>query len=64
MTEPTSLASWTRALRKQLELQPLIWERKVRAAIEAQLPDGEPSAERIAQALHLSLRSLQRQAGG
>jgi len=42
------------------QLQPLTWERKVRAAIEAQLPDGEPSAERIAQALHLSLRSLQR----
>jgi len=42
------------------QLQPLTWERKVRATIEAQLPDGEPSAERIAQALHLSLRSLQR----
>lgn len=42
------------------QLQPLTWERKVRGAIEAQLPDGEPSAERIAQALHLSLRSLQR----
>ena len=42
------------------QLQPLTWERKVRAAIETQLPDGEPSAERIAQALHLSLRSLQR----
>lgn len=42
------------------QLQPLTWERKVRAAIEAQLPEGEPSAERIAQAMHLSLRSLQR----
>ena len=42
------------------QLQPLTWERKVRRAIEAQLPDGEPSAERVAQALHLSLRSLQR----
>ena len=42
------------------QLQPLTWERKVRAAIEAQLPDGEPSAERIAQTLHLSVRSLQR----
>ena len=42
------------------QLQPLTWERKVRAAIEAQLPDGEPSTERIAQALHLSVRSLQR----
>ncbi len=41
-------------------LQPLTWERKVRATIEAQLPDGEPSAERIAQALHFELRSLQR----
>jgi len=42
------------------QLQPLTWERKVRDAIEEQLPEGEPSAERIAQALHLSLRSLQR----
>ncbi|MGY2414440.1 AraC family transcriptional regulator [Pseudomonas pergaminensis] len=42
------------------QLQPLTWERKVRRVIEAQLPDGEPSAERVAQALHLSLRSLQR----
>ena len=32
----------------------------LRDAIEEQLPEGEPSAERIAQALHLSLRSLQR----
>ncbi|WP_347903164.1 AraC family transcriptional regulator [Pseudomonas purpurea] len=42
------------------QLKPLTWERKVRGAIEAQLPEGEPGAERIAQALHLSLRSLQR----
>ncbi|MGN8278063.1 AraC family transcriptional regulator [Pseudomonas sp. SMV71] len=42
------------------QLQPLTWERKVRAAIEAQLPEGEPSAEHIAKAMHLSLRSLQR----
>ncbi|WP_339544831.1 AraC family transcriptional regulator [Pseudomonas sp. RA_35y_Pfl2_P32] len=42
------------------QLKPLTWERKVRDAIEEQLPEGEPSAERIAQALHLSLRSLQR----
>jgi len=42
------------------QLRPLTWERKVRGAIEAQLPEGEPSADRIAQALHLSLRSLQR----
>jgi AraC-like DNA-binding protein len=46
--------------RTMAQLQPLTWERKVREAIEAQLPEGEPSAERIAQALHLSLRSLQR----
>jgi hypothetical protein len=32
------------------QLQPLTWERKVRDAIEEQLPEGEPSAERIAQA--------------
>ena len=42
------------------QLRPLTWERKVRAAIEARLPEGEPSAESIAQAMHLSLRSLQR----
>ncbi len=42
------------------QLRPLTWERKVREVIEAQLPDGEPAAERVAQALHLSLRSLQR----
>ena len=42
------------------QLQPLTWERRVRRAIEAQLPDGEPGAERIAQTLNLSLRSLQR----
>ncbi|MGV8916653.1 MAG: AraC family transcriptional regulator [Pseudomonas sp.] len=48
-------------LKRTLEqLKPLTWERRVRTAIEAQLPDGEPSAEAIAQALHLSLRSLQR----
>lgn len=42
------------------QLQPLTWERRVRSVIEAQLPEGEPTAERVAQALHLSLRSLQR----
>jgi len=48
-------------LKRTLEqLKPMTWERRVRAAIEAQLPDGEPSAEYIAQTLHLSLRSLQR----
>ncbi|MGX5217520.1 AraC family transcriptional regulator [Pseudomonas segetis] len=49
------------ALKRNLEqLQAPSWIRKVRARLEAQLPEGEPSAERIAQALHLSLRSLQR----
>ncbi|MGH8435285.1 MAG: AraC family transcriptional regulator [Pseudomonas sp.] len=48
-------------LKRTLEqLQPPTWQRRVRACLEAQLPNGEPSAERIAQALHLSLRSLQR----
>lgn len=41
-------------------LSTLTWERKVRDAIENQLPEGEPSAERIAHTLRLSLRSLQR----
>ncbi len=39
---------------------PLTWERKVLGAIEIQLPEGEPSAERTAQHLHLTLRGLQR----
>lgn len=48
-------------LKRTLEqLKPLTWERRARAAIEAQLPDGEPSAESVAHSLHLSLRSLQR----
>ncbi|MCY1406575.1 HTH-type transcriptional regulator VirS [compost metagenome] len=48
-------------LNRTLEyLQPLTWERRVRQAIEVQLPDGVPSADTVAQALHLSLRSLQR----
>ncbi|MCO6055987.1 AraC family transcriptional regulator [Pseudomonas sp. MOB-449] len=48
-------------LKRTLEqLQQPTWSRKVRACLEAQLPNGEPSAERIAQSLHLSLRSLQR----
>jgi AraC-like DNA-binding protein len=48
-------------LKRTLEqLQHATWTHKVRACLEAQLPDGEPSAERIAQTLHLSLRSLQR----
>ncbi|MCD5995939.1 AraC family transcriptional regulator [Pseudomonas sp. CDFA 602] len=38
----------------------LIWEQRVRSAIETLLPEGEPSAEIIAEALHLSTRSLQR----
>ncbi|EPJ82202.1 putative AraC family regulatory protein [Pseudomonas sp. CFII64] len=48
-------------LNRTLErLQPLTWERRARAIIEAQLPEGEPCAESIAQNLHVSLRSLQR----
>ncbi|WP_109512137.1 AraC family transcriptional regulator [Pseudomonas ovata] len=42
------------------QAQPLIWEPRVRCAIEAQLPEGEPSAESIAQALNLTPRSLHR----
>src|SRR3989338_3538409 len=42
------------------QLHHATWTHKVRACLEAQLPDGEPSDERIAQPLHLSLRSLQR----
>ncbi|MGE8497086.1 MAG: AraC family transcriptional regulator [Pseudomonas sp.] len=50
-----------RALERSLErLQPATWSSRVRACLAAQLPDGEPSAERVAQTLHLSLRSLQR----
>ncbi|WP_122210738.1 AraC family transcriptional regulator [Pseudomonas viridiflava] len=41
-------------------LPSLVWEQRVRSAIETLLPDGEPSAESIAEALHLSPRSLQR----
>ncbi|MCI3947652.1 AraC family transcriptional regulator [Pseudomonas syringae] len=41
-------------------LPSLIWEQRVRSAIETLLPDGEPSAECIAEALHLSPRSLER----
>lgn len=46
--------------RTLVQLSALTWERKVRGAIETQLPEGEPSAEHIAHTLHLSLRSLQR----
>lgn len=46
--------------RSLAQLQAATWTRKVRACLQARLPDGEPSAEGIAQALHLSLRSLQR----
>ena len=42
------------------QLQVATWSSRVRACLQVQLPAGEPSAERIAQALHLSLRSLQR----
>ncbi len=41
-------------------LPSLIWEQRVRSAIETLLPDGEPTAESIAEALHLSPRSLER----
>ncbi|MCR8718694.1 AraC family transcriptional regulator [Pseudomonas syringae] len=41
-------------------LPSLIWEQRVRSAIETLLPDGEPTAESIAAALHLSTRSLHR----
>ncbi|WP_372876189.1 AraC family transcriptional regulator [Pseudomonas sp.] len=46
--------------RNLAQLQAATWAQKVRACLTAQLPDGEPSAERVAQSLHLSLRSLQR----
>ncbi|TWC32771.1 AraC-like DNA-binding protein [Pseudomonas sp. SJZ079] len=46
--------------RNLAQLQSASWTQKVRACLQAQLPDGEPSAERLAQTLHLSLRSLQR----
>jgi AraC-like DNA-binding protein len=38
----------------------LIWEQRVRSAIETLLPEGEPSAQSIAEALRLSARGLQR----
>ncbi|KPB73984.1 AraC family transcriptional regulator [Pseudomonas cannabina] len=41
-------------------LPSLIWEQRVRSAIETLLPDGEPTAQSIAEALHLSERSLER----
>ncbi|MBI6752812.1 AraC family transcriptional regulator [Pseudomonas syringae] len=41
-------------------LPSLIWEQRVRSAIETLLPDGEPTVRSIAEALHLSPRSLQR----
>lgn len=41
-------------------LQPLTWERRVRATIEAQLPEGVPDAEDVALHLNVSLRSLER----
>lgn len=48
-------------LKRTLEhLQGPSWSSRVRACLEARLPNGEPSAEGIAQTLHLSLRSLQR----
>lgn len=41
-------------------LNPLAWEKRVRAAIESQLPEGEPSVERIAHNLRLSVLGLER----
>jgi AraC-like DNA-binding protein len=41
-------------------LQPLTWERRVGDVIEVLLPQGVPSADQVAEAMHLSLRSLQR----
>ncbi|MFJ4141929.1 AraC family transcriptional regulator [Pseudomonas sp. NPDC089734] len=41
-------------------LHSLIWEPRVCSAIETLLPEGEPSPESIAEALHISPRSLQR----
>ncbi|RMT46912.1 Transcriptional regulator, AraC family [Pseudomonas savastanoi] len=41
-------------------LPSLIWEQRVRSAIETLLPDGEPTVRTIAEALHLSTHSLQR----
>ena len=41
-------------------MRPLTWERRVRHAIENLLPNGEPAAERIAEALHQSSLNLQR----
>ena len=48
-------------LKRTLEqLHPLTWRRRVCTCLQSQLPNGEPSAERIASSMHLSLRSLQR----
>ena len=38
----------------------LVWEQRVRSAIETLLPEGEPSLQCIAEALNLSARNLQR----
>jgi len=58
---PELAAHNEQALKLSLQrLQTATWTRKVRACLEAQLPDGEPSVERVAQTLHLSVRSLQR----
>lgn len=49
------------ALDSESEQPPLlIWEQRVRSAIENLLPEGEPSVQTIAEALNLSTRSLQR----
>ncbi len=52
-------------LRRALaHLQGPPWTRRVRALIEDRLPAGEPSAQAVADSLHISLRSLQRHLGG
>ncbi len=46
--------------RRMAALEPPTWARRLRLALEQRLPNGEPSAEVLAQGMHLSLRSLQR----
>lgn len=58
--QPGSEHADSEAARSPDTLSPLTWERKVRSAIEAQLPEGEPAADRIAEHLHLGPRGLER----
>ena len=58
---PELVAHNETVLQRRMEaLEPKTWVRRLRAAIEQRLPNGEPSAELLAQGMHLSLRSLQR----